>query len=163
MTEEARATTGFKSSFSTFRTTEDADRRSRRAELRAEEGRRLPGLPRYGGSSFSTADRPAGGGPTYRLASLDRLAHRHKLYASEATDLNGSANGDAEHAVSVKRAGFCGWCSVDGWICGGGVLRGWRELKLGAELGKLRAKGEGKLTKPGLNNVATKLDLDGKR
>ena len=105
MTEEARATpgAGFKSSFSTFRTSEDGDRRSRRAELRAEEGRRLPGLPRYGGSSFSTADRPAGGGPTYRLASLDRLAHRHKLYASEATDLNGTANGEADHGVSVTR------------------------------------------------------------
>ncbi|XP_043221802.1 septin-7-like isoform X6 [Amphibalanus amphitrite] len=105
MTEEARTTPGTKpTTFTSFRNVEDSDRRARRYEL--EERRRQAGLPRYGGSSFSTADRPAGGGPTYRLASLDRLAHRHKLYASDATDLNGSTNGDAEHALQNKREMF---------------------------------------------------------
>jgi len=100
--EAGRATTGtFKTSFSTFRTTEELEQRraARRAEL-AETSRRLPGLPRYGGSSFSAADRAvpsSGAGATYRLASLDRLAHRHKLYASESTDVNGSGvNGGGE-------------------------------------------------------------------
>ncbi|XP_037069327.1 septin-7-like isoform X2 [Pollicipes pollicipes] len=101
---QAAAPATYKSTFSTFRGEEGGERRSRRVEL-AEGGRRLPGLPRYGGSSFSAADRPtAAAGPTYRLASLDRLAHRHKLYASESADLNGV--GDVSDVMEPSPAGL---------------------------------------------------------
>ena len=97
----------FKTSLSTFKNaSEDGERRQRRVEFaertKTEDGgssvRKFSALPRYGGSSFSGAERGSTGyqGPSYRLASMDRLANRHKLYAEGGGDTNGTSENGPE-------------------------------------------------------------------
>ena len=110
------AGTSFKTSLSTFKTgSEDGERRQRRVEFaektKTEDGgssvRKFSALPRYGGSSFSGGDRGSVGyqGPSYRLASMDRLANRHKLYAeTTATAATaGDTNGSTENGPELPR------------------------------------------------------------
>ena len=103
----ATGVTTFKTSFSTFKnSSEEGERRQRRVEFsektKTEDGgssvRKFSALPRYGGGSFSGADRGSSGyqGPSYRLASMDRLANRHKLYADGGGDTNGTSENGPE-------------------------------------------------------------------
>ncbi|XP_043199503.1 septin-7-like isoform X3 [Amphibalanus amphitrite] len=102
----ATGATSFKTSFSTFKAaSEDGERRQRRVEFsdktKTEDGgssvRKFSALPRYGGTSFSGSERSSGyQGPSYRLASMDRLANRHKLYETGSGDTNGTAENGPE-------------------------------------------------------------------